>query len=216
MKVDESRLVGSGKRHMKLLKQAVMMYEANRRQGTAKTKSKNEVAGSTRKLYRQKGTGNARMGMNRSPSRRGGGVVFGPKPRDFGWQMPKKARRVATRSALLAKLRDGEVKVVDSLACEEIKTKQVIALLGALKLEGSCLLVSAEYNRELVLSARNLSKVSVSEAAGLNAYEILKHRWVVVERRALEHLSRGGPTPPGEQAGTAPPSDEDVGTGEAS
>ena len=190
MKVDEQKL--GGKVHMKLLKQAVMMYEANRRQGTVKTKSRNEVAGSTAKLYRQKGTGHARMGSNRSPVRRGGGVAFGPKPRNFGWQMPRKARQLATRSALLAKLGDGEVKVVDSLALDGIKTKQVLALLGSLKLTGSCLLVPAQYNRELMLSARNLPKVGVSDAAGMNAHEILKHQWLVMERQALEQLAGAG------------------------
>ena len=205
MTVDESRLVGGGKVHMKLLKQAVLMYEANRRQGTIKTKNRNEVAGSTAKLYRQKGTGHARMGSNRSPVRRGGGAAFGPRPRKFGWQMPKKARRLATRSALLAKLRDGEIKVVDSLALDDIKTKQVIELLASLKLNGSCLLVPHQYNRELMLSARNLPKVGVNDAAGLNAHEILKHRWLVMEKQALEKL-----------AGTTTPEPNDGTPGEAS
>ncbi len=187
MQVDEQKL--GDKVHMKLLKQAVIMYRANRRQGTARTKSKHEVAGSTRKVYRQKGTGSARMGMNRSPVRRGGGVAFGPKPRDFGWQMPKKARRLATRSALLAKLRDGEVKAVDTLALDEIKTRQVVSLLQSLKVDGSCLLVTAEYNRNLLLSARNVPKVSVADVSSLNAYDILKHKWVLAEKQALQQLA---------------------------
>ncbi|KPJ57932.1 MAG: hypothetical protein AMS16_00275 [Planctomycetes bacterium DG_58] len=187
MQVDEEKL--GGKVHMKLLKEAVMMYRANRRQGTTKAKSKNEVAGSTRKIYRQKGTGYARMGMNRSPVRRGGGVAFGPKPRKFGWQMPRKARRLATRSALLAKLRDGEVKAIDTLALDEIKTRQVVSLLQSLKLVGSCLLITGEYNRNLLLSARNVPKVSVADVGSLNAYDILKHKWVLAEKRALEQLA---------------------------
>ena len=187
MQVDEQKL--GGKVHMKLLKEAVIMYRANRRQGTAKTRSKNEVAGSTRKIYRQKGTGYARMGMNRSPVRRGGGVAFGPKPRKFGWQMSKKARRLAARSALLAKLRDGEVKAVDTLVLDEIKTRQVVSLLQSLKVAGSCLLVTGEYNRNLLLSARNVPKVSVADVSSLNAYDILKHKWVLAEKRALEQLA---------------------------
>jgi large subunit ribosomal protein L4 len=187
MQLDEQKL--GGKVHMKLLKQAVMMYRANLRQGTVKTKSRNEVAGSTRKLYAQKHTGNARMGMNRTPARRGGGRAFGPKPRDFGWQMPKKARRLATRSALLAKLGDGEVKVVESLALDQIKTKQVARLLQSLKTDGSCLMVTNEYNRNLLISARNVPRTSVASAGELNAYDILRHRWLVVERDALVQLA---------------------------
>lgn len=187
LQVDEQKL--GGKVRTMLLKQTIVMYEANFRQGTAKTKVKNEVAGSTRKLYRQKGTGNARMGANRSPSRRGGGNVFGPVLRDHGWQMPRKARQVARRSALLAKLGDGEVKAVESLALDGIRTKQVVELLKSLKLTGSCLLVTARYNRELLLSARNLPKVAVAMAGSLNAHELLKHRWVVIEKEALEQYA---------------------------
>jgi large subunit ribosomal protein L4 len=187
IQVDEQKL--GGKVHMKLLKQSVMMYQANLRQGTASSKSRSEVAGSNRKLYPQKHTGNARMGMNRTPSRRGGGKAFGPKPRDFGWQMPRKARRLATRSALLAKFKDGEVKVLETLAFDEIKTKRTVELLKTLKLEGSCLLVTAGYNRNLLLSARNVPGTSVAVASDLNAYEILKHRWLVIEKEALERLA---------------------------
>ena len=187
VRVDEQKL--GGRVHRKLLKQAVMMYEANLRQGTASSKVRSEMAGSNRKLFPQKHTGNARMGMNRTPSRRGGGKPFGPKPRDFGWQMPKKARRLAKLSAILAKLNDGEVKAVESLTLDEVKTKQVVALIDSLKVEGSCLFVTAAHNRNLVLSARNLPDVSVSAAGDLNALEILKHRFLVVEKQALEELA---------------------------
>ncbi len=181
-----------GKVHKKLLKQAVDMYLANARQGTVKTKQRSEVAGSTRKLYPQKHTGNARMGMIRTPSRRGGGRAFGPRPRDFGWQMPKKARKLATRSALLSKFNDGEVKVVDSLAFEGVKTKHVTGLLKALQVKGSCLLVSADYNRNLMLSARNLPHTGVSYAAELNALDLLRHRWLVLEKDAVGRLTGAG------------------------
>ncbi len=186
VQVDPEKL--GGKVHLKLLKEAVNMYLANLRQGTVFTKQRSDVVGSTRKLYPQKHTGNARMGMIRTPSRRGGGRAFGPKPRDFGWHMPKKARKLATRSALLAKLNDGEVKVVDTLAFEAVKTKQVAALLKALKLEGSCLLVSEAYNKNLVLSTRNLAGADSSNAADLNALEMLNHRWIVIEKGAVERL----------------------------
>jgi large subunit ribosomal protein L4 len=187
VQVDEQKLGGTVRR--KLLKQAVIMYEANRRQGTASSKTRSEVSGSTRKLYRQKGTGHARMGSNRSPVRRGGGAAFGPKPRDFGWQMPRKARRVATRSALLAKLRDNQVMAVETLAMEEIRTKQVVDLLRSLKVDESCLFVTAKYNKELLLSARNLPKVGVAVAGDLNAFEILRHNLLIVEKEALEQLA---------------------------
>ncbi len=190
MQVDPETL--GGKVHRKLLKQAVNMYLANARQGTVRTKQRSEVAGSTRKLYPQKHTGNARMGMIRTPSRRGGGRAFGPKPRDFGWQMPKKARKLATRSALLAKFLDGEVKVVESLAFDAVKTKQVTGLLRSLKLDGSCLLVSADYNKNLVLSARNIPDAGVSYAAELNALDLLNHRWLVLEKGAVERLTGAG------------------------
>ena len=189
VKVDEGKL--GGKVRLKLLKEAVTMYGANRRQGTAKTRTRSEVSGSTRKLYRQKGTGNARMGMNRTPVRRGGGAAFGPKPRDFGWKMPKKARQVATRSAVLAKLKDDEVRAVDSLALalNEIKTKLVVELLKSLNLEGSCLLVTESYNRNLVMSARNIPGVGVLPAAELNARDVLKHKWLLFEKSAIETLA---------------------------
>lgn len=178
-----------GRVHKKLLKQAVDMYLANARQGTVQTKQRSDVAGSTRKLFAQKHTGNARQGMIRTPTRRGGGRAFGPKPRDFGWQMPKKARKLATRSALLSKLLDGEVKVVESLALETVKTKQVVALIGALKLKGSYLIVSADYNKNLVLSTRNVPKAAVSFAAELNALDVLRYKWLVIEKAAVERLT---------------------------
>jgi len=187
VKIDEQKL--GGKVRMKLLKEAVIMYQANRRQGTAKKKTRSEVKGSTRKIYRQKGTGHARMGSNRSPVRRGGGVTFGPRPRDFGWQMPRKQHQLATRSAILAKVNDGEVKAVEKLDFDEIKTRQVVEFLEGIRLEGSCLLVTAAYNRNLVLSARNLPGVAVAVASDLNAYDVLKYKWLVIETQALEALA---------------------------
>jgi len=187
VQIDEAKL--GGKIHLKLLKEAVLMYEANKRQGTGSSKSRHEVAGSNRKIYRQKGTGHARMGMNRTPLRRGGGAAFGPRPRDFGWNMPKKARRLAVKSALLAKLKDDEVKAVEGLTFDEIKTKQAVELLKSLKVDGTCLLVSAEYNRNLLLSARNLPGVGIAVAAELNARDVLKYRWLVIEKPALEALA---------------------------
>jgi len=187
LQVDPEKL--GGKVHMKLLKEAIVMYQANKRQGTVDTKQRSDVAGSTRKLYRQKGTGRARAGMIRTPSRRGGGRAFGPHPRDFGFRMPKKARRLATQSALLAKMQSGEVKAVESLAVDAIRTKTVVAMLKSFRIEGSCLLVTAAYNRNLLLSARNIPGVSVTVVSDLNAYDVLKHRWLVMEASAVGKLA---------------------------
>ena len=187
VKVDEEKL--GGKVHLKLLHQAVIMYRANLRQGTASVKNRSQIVGSTRKLYRQKGTGHARAGSVKSPIRRGGGVAFGPKPRNFGYHMPKKALRLATRSALLGKFKDAQVKVVDSLNVDEVKTKQVAELLKSLDISSSCLLITADYNKKLMLSARNLPKVSILPANDLNAYEILKREWLVIEKEAVEKLA---------------------------
>src|SRR5579862_9833008 len=130
-----------GKVNRQLLHEVVLMYLANQRAGTHSTLRRGEVAGSTKKLFRQKGTGNARVGNRRTNKRRGGGTAKGPKPRDYGYQMPKKAVRAATRMALLSKFQDQEAVVIDDLSLPEIKTKQVVSMLKALKLDGkSCLI----------------------------------------------------------------------------
>ena len=126
-----------------LLHDAVVMYQANARQGTQKTKTRGEVAGSTKKLYRQKGTGNARAGGRRSGTRRGGGHIFAKRPRDFGWRMPRKALQAATRMALAARLADDEVKLVDGVSLESPKTASVAKLMKALGLGESTVLFSA-------------------------------------------------------------------------
>src|SRR5215468_3879642 len=130
-----------GKISPRLMHEAVLMYEANRRQGTHSTLRRGEVAGSTKKLFRQKGTGNARAGTRRTNKRRGGGTAKGPKPRDYSYALPKKAVRAATRMALLSKFQDQEAVVVDDLSFPEIKTRQVVGVLKALKLNGTTCLV---------------------------------------------------------------------------
>ena len=186
VQVDESRL--GDKVNLKLLKQVVLMYEANQRQGTVKTKRRSEQAGSTRKLYRQKGTGRARAGMLRTPTRRGGGKAFGPEPRDFSYSMPRKARQLARRSALLAKLQDHEVLLVDSLQLEGLKTKGAIKLLAGLGVSGTATLVPNQYSPNLYLATRNLPGVTVKPVAELSAYDLLKPKVVVMEQAALENL----------------------------
>ncbi len=170
-----------------LLHDAVIMYQANQRQGTQKTKTRGEVAGSTRKLYRQKGTGNARAGARRSGTRRGGGHIFAKRPRDFGWRMPRKALQVATRMALAARIADDEVKLVQSLPVDAPKTAVVAKLLKALGLEEKTVLVSPEkHDANFWKSARNIDGVSVSPVAELNAWAILRPRSIVMTTAAID------------------------------
>jgi len=170
-----------------LLHDAVVMYQANLRQGTFRTKTRGEVAGSTRKLYRQKGTGNARAGARRSGTRRGGGHIFAKRPRDFGWRMPRKALRAATRMALAARIADGEVCLVDGLPFDAPKTSQMAGVLSALGLAGSTVLVSADkHDENLWKSARNIEGVSVRPVADLNALAILTPRKIVMTTAAID------------------------------
>ena len=170
-----------------LLHDAVVMYQANLRQGTFRTKTRGEVAGSTKKLYRQKGTGNARAGARRSGTRRGGGHIFAKRPRDFGWRMPRKALQAATRIALAARLVDGEVCLVEGLSFEAPKTSQMAGVLTALGLGQKTVLVSAESHCEnLWKSARNIEGVSVRPVADLNAHAILSPKKIVMTTAAID------------------------------
>ena len=170
-----------------LLHDAVVMYQANARQGTQKTKTRGEVAGSTKKLYRQKGTGNARAGARRSGTRRGGGHIFAKRPRDFGWSMPRKALRAATRMALASRIADDEVKLVDTMAVAAPKTKAVAGMLAALGLGEKTVLVAPEkHDAHVWKSARNIEGVSVAPVADLNAWTILRPRSIVMTKAALE------------------------------
>jgi large subunit ribosomal protein L4 len=170
-----------------LLHDAVVMYQANQRQGTQKTKTRGEVAGSTRKLYKQKGTGNARAGGRRSGTRRGGGHIFAKRPRDFGWRMPRKALQQAARMALASRIADDEVKLIDTLAVSEPKTSVVAGMLAKLGLGENTVLVSPEkHDAALWKSARNIEGVSVSPVAELNAWSILQPRSIVMTKAAID------------------------------
>lgn len=170
-----------------LLHDAVVMYQANQRQGTQKTKTRGEVAGSTRKLYRQKGTGNARAGARRSGTRRGGGHIFAKRPRDFGWRMPRKALQAATRMALASRIADDEVKLIDSLSVAAPKTAVVAGMLRALGLGEKTVLVAPEkHDANFWKSARNISGVSVAPVAELNAWAILAPRSILMTRAAID------------------------------
>ena len=170
-----------------LLHDAVVMYQANQRQGTFRTKNRGEVAGSTKKLYKQKGTGNARAGARRSGTRRGGGHIFAKRPRDFGWRMPKKALRAATRMALAARLADDEVKLVDGLELGAPKTAVVAKLLKTLGISEKTVLVApAKHDDMLWKSARNIDGVSVSPVGDLNAWSLLQPRAVLMTTAAID------------------------------
>jgi len=170
------------------LKDAVVMYEANRRAGTHATKTRGEVAGPNKKLWKQKHTGRARVGAKKVPHRRGGGVAFGPKPRDYAYRMPQKERRVAPRNALFTKFRDQEVAVADGWPSEAPSTKQAFAILAALGMARSALVVTAEPDPVLWRSLRNVPLVDVRPVQDLNARDVLLRPCVVVTPQALELL----------------------------
>jgi large subunit ribosomal protein L4 len=178
-----------GKVNRQLLHEVVLMHLANQRAGTHSTLRRGEVAGSTKKLFRQKGTGNARVGNRRTNKRRGGGTAKGPKPRDYGYRLPKKAVRAATRMALLSKFQDREAVIIDDLTLPEVKTKQVAGILKALKLDGtSCLISMAGRDDVLYKSARNIRGVEVLAASQLNAYMVLRQKRLLLTRAALDEL----------------------------
>jgi large subunit ribosomal protein L4 len=178
-----------GKINKQLMHEVVLMYLANQRAGTHSTLRRGEVSGSTKKLFRQKGTGNARVGPKRTNKRRGGGTAKGPKPRDYEYHLPKKAVRAATRMALLSKFRDGEAVVVEDLEFTEPKTRQMMAVLKSLKIDGmSCLIGTNGLNQTAYKSARNIPGVEIMPAEQFHCYAVLRPRRLVLTRSALEGL----------------------------
>jgi large subunit ribosomal protein L4 len=186
IKIDEE-ILGSRIRPA-LLKQAIVMYHANRRQGSAATKSRGMVVGSTAKLYRQKGTGRARAGASRTVVRRGGGVAFAKLPRDFRQKMPQKQRRLARNSAILAKLKSNDTLVIDELSFESPKTSEFSGILGNLNINRSCLVAIRKFDTNLHKSVRNIPRVDAVEISQLNAGEILNRKTLLFTREALEAL----------------------------
>ena len=186
LKVDEAAFGGSVR--YPLLKQAIVMYHANKRVGTAASKSRSMVAGSGRKLFRQKGTGNARVGNIRTGKRVGGGVTFAKSPRDFGKRMPKKQRRLARDSAILAKLLSSDVVVVDGLNFEKPKTKDFAGILNNLKIERSCLVTVSSEDVNIYKSVNNIPKVTVMPVNELNAGDICNYRKMLFTKEAFMKL----------------------------
>jgi large subunit ribosomal protein L4 len=171
-----------------VLFEAVVMQRASLRQGTHKTKIRSEVAGGGRKPWRQKGTGRARQGSIRSPQWRGGGIVFGPTPRSYSYKLPKKVRRLAIKSALSSKVLDEGVLVLESLAFEAPKTKEFIGVLNALSVDSKALIVTADLDENVALSARNIPGVTVLTADGINVLDVLNHDKLILTKAAVEKV----------------------------
>lgn len=180
-----------------MLAQAARVFLANQRLGTASTKTRSEVAGTTKKMYRQKGTGRARHGDAKAPILIGGGIAHGPKPRDYRLSLSKKMRKKTLFAALASKLHEGKLKVVEGIGLIEPKTKQIVEVLNKLKIPGledkknhTILLVLPEKKKNILLAGRNLSYMTICEAKLLNAYEILSHQYIVCMKDAIEVISK--------------------------
>ncbi len=191
MTVSDERfgLLGKGS----LVHGSVINFLANQRQGTHATKTKGLVSGGGKKPWKQKGTGRARSGSSRSPIWRGGGTMFGPQPRDYSYEMPKRQRKQALYAALSERLNAGDIVVVDSIAVDAPKTKSVIEVLSGLGLNGvvSILMVVDKADKNLLLSARNIPGLTVRSAGELNAYDVMAPRKMVVTKAAVEALEAG-------------------------
>lgn len=185
--IDLTELAPSANRQ--LLHDVIVMYQANLRQGTKQTKGRSDVAGSTRKMYRQKGTGNARAGSRRSGIRRGGGHIFPLRPRDFSYRLPRKAVRLATRMALAEKIASGDLVVIDELGFAKPCTKDMAGVLKALNLAGRSTLVTiAGHDVNVFKSARNIDRVTVLPVAELNALSVLTPQRILATKAALDAL----------------------------
>ena len=186
IQVDEAKL--GGEVRQALLKQAIVYYHANRRQGTVQTLARGEVAGSTRKMFRQKGTGNARTGGIRNPIKKGGGHAKQKRPKDWRQDLPKKARQLATKSAILSKFLSNDVRVVSEITLEQPKTKLVAQMFKALGIDRSCLVALAGPDEALVRSARNIDRTTLTTVSQLNAWEVLRNRTLLMTKAGLEQL----------------------------
>jgi large subunit ribosomal protein L4 len=167
---------------------AVIMQRASLRQGTHKVKNRSEVSGGGRKPWRQKGTGRARQGSIRSPQWRGGGIVFGPTPRSYSYKLPKKVRRLAIKSALSSKVLENNVIVLEDLVLNAPKTKEMAAILKGLSVEKKALIVTADVNEAVALSARNIPGVTVVTANGVNVLDVLHHDKLIMTKAAVEKV----------------------------
>lgn len=189
LQVDEAKL--GGKINNALLKQAVVMYHANKRQGTVRTQARGEVAGSTRKLFKQKGTGNARTGGIRNPIKVGGGHAKQKRPKDWRQALPKKARRAARNAAILSKIESKEIRVIDDIKLDQPKTKLMAQIFKALGIERTCLFAIQGRNEPIERSARNIDRTTLTTVAQLNAWDILKNRVLLVTKAGFQEILEG-------------------------
>ena len=173
-----------------LVHQAVVRHLANQRVGTANTLRRGEVAGGGKKPWRQKGTGRARIGSSRAPHWRGGGVVFGPHPRDYRQELPVKMRRLALRCALSARAREEAIRLIEGFTFERPRTREAAALIQAFGVEGHSLLITPDLDRNVYLSARNLPKASVTYVGQLNIYEVVRHQILIMPVEAARRLEQ--------------------------
>lgn len=171
-----------------VLYEAIIMQRASLRQGTHKTRTRSEVRGGGRKPWRQKGTGRARQGSIRSPQWRGGGTVFGPVPRSYSYKLPKKVRRLAIKSALSSKVQEENILVLESLAFETPKTKDFTAVLNGLSVDKKALVVTADLEENVALSARNIPGVTVVTADGINVLDVVSHDKLIMTKQAVEKV----------------------------
>ncbi|WDN93025.1 50S ribosomal protein L4 [Bacillus velezensis] len=167
---------------------AILMQRASLRQGSHKVKNRSEVRGGGRKPWRQKGTGRARQGSIRSPQWRGGGVVFGPTPRSYSYKLPKKVRRLAIKSVLSSKVNDNNIIVLEDLTLDTVKTKEMAAVLKGLSVEKKALIVTADANEVVSLSARNIPGVTVVQANGINVLDVVNHEKLLITKAAVEKV----------------------------
>ncbi len=184
--VDEAKL--GGEVNASLLKQAISYYHANLRQGTVRTKSRGEVAGSTRKLYKQKGTGNARTGGIRNPIKVGGGHAKQKRPKDWRQDLSVKSRRLARNMSVLSKIQSGDIKVVSDLKLDAPKTKLMASVYKKLGIDRSCLLALTENNADLYKAARNIERTEVTTVAQLNAWDVLRKKTLLITKDGLAKL----------------------------
>ena len=189
-KIELDKEIFNGEVNEPILHQVIRMYEANQRQGTASTKTRSDVHGGGKKPWKQKGTGRARAGTIRSPLWRGGGIVFGPHPRDYSYQVPKSVKRLALISSLNAKLNDKNMIVIDEIKLEKAKTKEIAGVLRNLKAEKKPLLVLEERNETVVRASRNIANLLLRDYKSLNAYEVLKQQKLVLTQKALAALTK--------------------------
>ncbi|HYO09027.1 MAG TPA: 50S ribosomal protein L4 [Tepidisphaeraceae bacterium] len=186
MQVDEAKLGGEVRKN--LLKQALVMYHANQRQGSVRTLARGEVAGSTRKMFRQKGTGNARTGGIRNPIKKGGGHAKQKRPKDWRQAMPKKARQLATKSAILSKFQSADVRVIDQIKLDGPKTKPVAEMFKKLGIDRSVVVAINGRDENLERSARNIDRTTLTTVEQLNAWDILRSRTLLLTRDGLEKI----------------------------